>query len=184
MTLPATTRRAKTRSAPRHVEPAGKPFGYELIGIGLIVLGVMLLLPMFTTWDGEQQHSRPLSARVRRGEHAVHFLVDVTGQKNTQISRFPTVSAAWVDNGNYKYALMSGEAKITNDRAKIAQLWSKFDEAWWDDCDDPSIRLLTLTPDNGELWDSPGKAGALAKMVMAVVTGDAPKMGDNAKVDL
>jgi general stress protein 26 len=139
---------------------------------------------MYTTWDGEQQHSRPLSARVRRDEHAVHFLVDVTGQKNAQISRFPTVSAAWVDNGNYKYALMSGEAKITNDRAKIAELWSKFDEAWWDDCDDPSISLLTLTPDNGELWDSPGKAVALAKMVMAVVTGDAPKMGDNAKVDL
>lgn len=139
---------------------------------------------MFTTWDGEQQHSRPLSARVRRDEHAVHFLVDAAGEKNAQIARFPTVSAAWVDNGNYKYALMAGEAKITNDRAKIAELWSKFDEAWWEDCDDPSIRLLTLTPENGELWDSPGKAVAMAKMAMAVLTGDAPKMGDNAKVDL
>ncbi len=139
---------------------------------------------MFTTWDGEQQHSRPLSARVKRDEHVVHFLVDVGGEKNAQVERFPTVSCAWVDNGNYKYALMSGEARISNDRAKIAALWTKFDEAWWESADDPSIRLLTLTPENGELWDSPGKAVAIAKMVVAAVTGAAPHMGDNAKVSL
>lgn len=139
---------------------------------------------MFTTWDGEQQHSRPLSARVRRDEHAVYFLVDASGEKNAQVERFPTVSCAWVDNGNYKYALMSGEAAITNDRAKIAELWTDFDKAWWEDETDPSIRLLTLVPDNGELWDSPGKAVALVKMVVAAVTGGAPEMGDNAKVSL
>lgn len=139
---------------------------------------------MFTTWDGEQQHSRPLSARVDRAAHVVHFLVDVSGEKNAQIDRFPTVSCAWVDNGNYKYAVMSGEAKVSNDRAKIAELWNDSDRAWWDDETDPSIRLLTLTPDNGELWDSPGKAVALVKMAVAAVTGAAPQMGDNAKVDL
>lgn len=139
---------------------------------------------MFTTWDGQQQHSRPLSARVRRDEHAVYFLVDAGGEKNAQIEEFPTVSCAWADNGNYKYALMSGKAVISNDRAKIAELWSDFDKAWWDDETDPTIRILKLTPENGELWDSPGKAVALAKMVVAAVTGDAPKMGDNAKVQL
>ena len=139
---------------------------------------------MFTTWDGHQQHSRPLSARVRRDEHAIYFLVDEAGRKNADIAQFPTVSCAWADNGNYKYVLIAGEATITNDRAKIAELWTKADKAWWEDETDPTIRLLTLTPENGELWDSPGKAVAMAKMLKAVVTGDAPQMGDNAKVDL
>jgi len=139
---------------------------------------------MFTTWDGKQQHSRPLSARVRRGEHAVYFLVDVTGEKNSDIERFPAVSCAWADNGNYKYVLMAGQAAIANDRAKIADLWTDFDKAWWEDANDPTIRLLTLTPENGELWDSPGKAVALAKMAVGMVTGAAPKLGDNAKVEL
>lgn len=139
---------------------------------------------MFTTWDGEQQHSRPLSTRVRREEHAIYFLVDVGGEKNGQIDKFPTVSCAWADNSNYKYAVMAGEAKISNDRAKIAELWSDFDKAWWEDETDPTIRLLTLKPDNGELWDSPGKAVALVKMVVAAVTGGSPEMGDNAKVEL
>ncbi len=139
---------------------------------------------MFTTWDGEQQHSRPLSARVRRDEHAVHFLVDVDGDKNGQVEHFPSVSCAWADNSHYKYVLIAGTARLTNDRAKIAELWSDFDKAWWDDPTDPSIRLLTLTPENGELWDSPGKAVALAKMAIAALTGSAPQMGDHAKVSL
>lgn len=139
---------------------------------------------MFTTWDGQQQYSRPLSARVRRNEHTIYFLVDEAGRKNAQIERFPEVSCAWVDNSNYKYALIAGEAKLSNDRTKIAELWSEFDKAWWENKDDPTIRLLTLTPKNGELWDSPGKAVALVKMAVAVVTGSAPHMGDNAKVSL
>lgn len=139
---------------------------------------------MFTTWDGDEQQSRPLSARVRRNEHSVYFLVDVSGEKNAQIDRFPKVSCAWADNSHYKYVLISGTAVLTNDRAKIAELWTNADKAWWEDQNDPMIRLLTVTPERGELWDSPGKAVALVKMAKAMLTGGAPEMGDNAKVDL
>ena len=139
---------------------------------------------MFTTWDGQEQQSRPLSARVSKSEHTIYFLVDESGEKNAQLEQYPTVSCVWADNGKYKYVLISGQAQMSNDRSKIAELWSKADEAWWEDVNDPTIRLLTVTPVRGELWDSPGKPVALVKMVAAVVTGGAPQMGDNAKVDL
>ena len=139
---------------------------------------------MFTTWDGERQRSRPLSARVFRDEHAVYFLVDQEGHKNEQVEAFPYVSMAWVDSGGHKYAVMSGKAKLDNNRAKIAELWSDWDKAWWDDASDPAIRLLTVTPEDGELWDSPNTVVATAKMAFAAVTGQTPDMGDNAKVDL
>lgn len=139
---------------------------------------------MFTTWDGEKQRSRPLSARVLRDEAAIYFLVDVEGEKNRQIEKFPTVSCAWADTGSNKYAVISGQAKVSDDRAKISELWSDWDKAWWDDASDPSIRLITVSPEDGELWDSPNRAVALAKMAMAAVTGAAPEMGDNARVKL
>jgi len=139
---------------------------------------------MFTTWDGERQRSRPLSARVFRDEHAIYFLVDVAGEKNAQIEHFPFVSLAWVDSGGHKYAVISGAAKVSNDRAKIEALWSDWDKAWWEDKNDPAIRLLTVTPEDGELWDSPNRAVTFAKMAVAAVTGAAPKMGDNAEVKL
>lgn len=139
---------------------------------------------MFTTWDGERQRSRPLSARVKREEHAVHFLVDVEGHKNAEIEKFPWVSLAWADNSNWKYVVIEGKARLTNDRAKIKDLWGDMDRAWWDDENDPSIRLITVTPEDAELWDSPNKLVATAKMAFAAVTGAAPEMGDNAKVGL
>jgi general stress protein 26 len=139
---------------------------------------------MFTTWDGENQRSRPMSARVFRDENAIHFLTDIETHKLTEIERFPTVSLAWVDSGGHKYVVIAGEAKMSNDRGRIAELWSDWDKAWWDDANDPAIRLVTVTPEDGELWDSPNRAVAMAKMAVAAVTGAAPNMGDNAKVEL
>ena len=139
---------------------------------------------MFTTWDGERQRSRPLSARVRRDEHAVYFLVDEDGSKNWQVERFPFVSLAWSDTKGNKYVVVSGKAEISNDRAKIRDLWSEFDKAWWEDENDPSIRLITVTPEEGELWDSPNRAVAFAKMAAAAITGASPDFGEQAHARL
>lgn len=139
---------------------------------------------MFVTWDGEYNRARPLSARVDRDRHAIHFLVNEDSAKTEQLEQYPKVTLAWSDNSRYKYVTISGPAEISNDRAKIRDLWEKTDEAWWDGPEDPDIRIITVTPDEGELWDSPGKVVATAKMLMAAVTGAKPDFGDNAKVDL
>lgn len=139
---------------------------------------------IFTTWDGEKQQGRPLSARVDRDEHAVYFLVDVEGHKNEELAEYPVVNLSWTDSSNYKYVTMSGKASVSNDRAKIADLWEKSDRAWWDDATDPAIRLVTFVPEEGELWDSPHKLVAGAKMLFAAVTGAKPDFGDNAKATL
>ncbi len=137
---------------------------------------------MFTTWNGEEQRSRPMSARARREENAIYFLTDISGEKIAEIDAFPTVSLAWADNGSYRYAVVSGLAAISNDRAKIAELWEDMDKIWWEDANDPTIRLLTVTPERGEIWDSPNAVISGAKMLVAMVTGGAPKLGDNAAV--
>ena len=139
---------------------------------------------MFVTWDGEYNRARPLSARVHRDENAIYFLVNDDSAKNEQLTQYPKATLAWADSSHYKYVTISGPAKVSNNREKISELWEKTDEAWWDDANDPEIRLITVTPDEGELWDSPGRIVATAKMVFAAVTGAKPDIGDNAKVDL
>lgn len=139
---------------------------------------------MFVTWDGEYNRARPLSARVHRDENAVYFLVNDDSPKNEQLAKHPKVTMAWADTSKYKFVTVSGHAVVSNDREKIAELWEKTDEAWWDNAQDPDIRLITVTPDEAELWDSPGRIVATAKMVLSAVTGAKPDFGDNAKVDL
>lgn len=139
---------------------------------------------MFVTWDGERQQARPLSSRVRRDEHAIYFLVSAEGHKNSQIEQFPVVNLSYADPGKMNFVSISGTAQITDDRAKIHELWSAFDKAWWESERDPDIRLLTVSPERAELWDSPGKLIAFTTMLTAAVTGAKPDFGDNATVRL
>lgn len=138
---------------------------------------------MFTTWDGERQRARPLSARPDRAEGRIHFLVDESGAKDEQVARFPKVALSFADIRAHDYVAITGTASVTNDRRKIRELWSAADEAWWESADDPSIRLLTVEPEDAELWKGPNRLLAGAKMLVAAMTGAKVDFGDNRKVD-
>lgn len=101
-----------------------------------------------------------------------------------QIEKFPTVSLGFVDQGGSDYLALSGQAVVSNDREKIRELWTPFAKAWWDSADDPDIRLITVTPENAELWDGPSKLIAGALMLTAAVTGAKPAVGDHGAVRL
>lgn len=139
---------------------------------------------MFTTWDGELQHSRPLAAHVDRDAHAIHFLVDADGHKNIEVEQYPQVSCAFADKGANSYVVIAGIASLSNDRDKIRDLWSRWAKAWWDDAEDPAIRLLTVVPERGEVWDGPAPLVSLAKMALAAASDGRPDMGDHAKARL
>ena len=81
-----------------------------------------------------------------------------------------------------KYVSVTGTAAISNDRAKIKELFGTEAKAWWDSPDDANIRVLKVTPEEAEYWDSPGSSISYAKMMVAAATGSRPDLGENAKV--
>jgi len=139
---------------------------------------------MLATRDGEDIRSRPMAAQMARDEHAIYFLTDAESHKDEEIKRNPNVALAFADAGSQKYVSVSGQATVSNDRAKIKELFSTPAKAWWDNADDPSIRVLKITPKDAQYWDSPGTAVSYVKMIAAAVSGAKPDMGDNAKVRL
>ncbi|MEO8684065.1 MAG: pyridoxamine 5'-phosphate oxidase family protein [Devosia sp.] len=139
---------------------------------------------MFVTWDGERQRARPLQANVDHGEHAIYFLTDVDSHKDDQVEKFPTVTLAFAHIPHSKYVSITGQATVSNDRAKIKELWSPFAQAWWSSADDPAIRVIKVIPEDAELWDSPGRIVTTISMLAAAVTRRAPRVGENAKVKL
>jgi general stress protein 26 len=138
---------------------------------------------MFVTWDGERQRARPLSARPNRDEGRIYFLADVHGAKDEQIEHFPKVTLAFADIRGHDYVAITGTARVSDDRAKIAELWSAADRAWWDDANDPAIRLISFEPEDAELWKGPNRIAAAAGLAAAALTGAKPDFGDNVKVD-
>ena len=137
---------------------------------------------MLVTRDGDKLRARPMSAFVERVEGAIYFLTDARRHKDEEIARNPSVNLSFADAGSQKYVSVTGMAVVSNDRAKIGELFSTPAKAWWDSADDPNIRVLKVTPDDAEFWDSPGSVISYVKMAAAAVTGSRPDLGDNRKV--
>jgi general stress protein 26 len=139
---------------------------------------------MLVTRDGDRLRSRPMSAHPERGDNAIYLLTDARHHKDEEIARDPAVNLAFADPSGQKYVSVTGAAAISNDRAKIKQLFSLPAKAWWHSADDPNIRLVTITPDDAEFWDSPGTVMSYAKMAAAIVTGSRPNVGKDQKVSM
>ena len=137
---------------------------------------------MLVTRDGDKLRARPMSAYLVRDENVIYFLTDARRHMDEEIARNPQVNLSFANAGSQKYVSISGSAVISNDRAKIKQLFSTPAKAWWDSADDPNIRVLKITPEDAEFWDSPGTLTSYVKMAAAAITGARPDLGDNRKV--
>ena len=139
---------------------------------------------MFTSMDGEELRSRPMAAYVERDENRILFLTDAESHKDEEVAARPNVNLAFADAGSHSYVSLTGRARVSNDREKIREIFNVPAKAWWDSPEDPSIRLLIVTPHDAQYWDSPGKIRSYIKMAAAAVSSARPEMGDNAKVSM
>lgn len=139
---------------------------------------------MMSTWNGSELRVRPMAANLARERNEILFLTDARWHVDDEVSRYPTLALAFTDNGDQKYVAMSGRGAITNDRARINELFSLAAKAWWDSAEDPNIRLLTVTPVGAEYWDGRGKVASYLSMAVAVATGSRPKVGESRKVSM
>jgi len=137
---------------------------------------------MLVTHDGDKLRARPMAAHVDRDANTIYFLTDARRHKDEEIARNPNINLSFADASGQKYVSVSGTAAVSNDRAKIKELFSTPAKAWWDSAEDPNIRVLKITPDDAEFWDSPGSVISYVKMAAAAVTGTRPDIGTNRKV--
>lgn len=141
---------------------------------------------MLVTHDGEGEalRARPMHAHGERGEDAIYFLTDRRHYKDDEIRINDNVCVAFADTDGQRYLSVSGTATVLDDRARVHDLWNAGNRAFWDDEDDPNIRVLRVRPGMAEFWDSPGKIVTSVKMAAAALTGAKPDLGENRKVTL
>lgn len=139
---------------------------------------------MITTHAGGKMRSRPMHAFPERDENAIYFITDTRGAKDDEIAAAPDVCLAFADIGDNTYLSVTGEAEIIRDPAKADELWSPEAQAWWPHGpQDPSVRVLRVTPEQAEYWDTRGNSITVAlKLMAARVAGRQPDLGENKKV--
>ena len=139
---------------------------------------------MLVTRDGDKLRARPMSAYLERESNTIYFLTDARRHKDEEIARNPAINLSFADASAQKYVSLTGTAVVSNDRAKIKELFSTTAKAWWESADDPNIRVLKITPDDAEYWDLPGTIVSYVKMAAAAVTGTRPDIGENRKISM
>lgn len=137
---------------------------------------------MLSTWNGTKLRSRPMGAFVRRQEGVVYFFTDVRAHKDEEIRAFPKVCLGFADTGGQKYVAVYGVAEINSDREKIKELWSIPVKIWWENPQDPNIRLIKVRPEEAEYWDSPGNLVSSVKVAFALLTGAHVNYGEHKNV--
>ena len=125
-----------------------------------------------------------LAANLDRERNEICFLTDMRWHADDEIAKYPKLALSFADNGDQKYVAVTGRGTISNDRARIKELFSIPAKAWWDSADDPNIRLLTVTPVGAEYWDGRGKVASYLSMAMAAATGSRPDLGEKRKVSM
>lgn len=141
---------------------------------------------MLVTHDGQgdELRARPMHAHGRREEDAIYFLIDQRHQKDDEIQVNDNVCLAFAEPAGQRYLSVTGTATVLDDRRRVHELWEAGNKAFWDDENDPNIRVLRVRPSAAEFWGSPGKLVTSVQMAAAALTGSKPKLGENRKVAL
>ena len=94
-----------------------------------------------------------MAAAAKQDEGHIYILANKGEDSDRQIQADGEVMLSF-QNG-VTFVVVHGTAKASDDRAKIEELWSVFDQAWWDGPQDPRIALLVVTPGRAEFWKAP-----------------------------
>jgi general stress protein 26 len=137
---------------------------------------------LLITHDEHGMDARPMATTVRREKGAIYILANKEEDSDRQIQLDKDVVLSFQNGASF--VVVYGGAEASDDRETIREIWSAFDKAWWDGPDDPRIRLITVTPDRAEYWESPGKLISYADMLVSAATGKQPNPGEHRQVRL
>ncbi len=122
---------------------------------------------------GQPFATRPMSVQKIDAAGNFWFLSAIDSHKNAQIAQDASVQLLFQGSSYSDYLSIYGKAEISQDRAKIEELWQPIVKAWFTEGkDDPRITVIKVTPTDGYYWDTKhGAAIAMLKTMFGAAVG-------------
>jgi general stress protein 26 len=141
---------------------------------------------MVVTHDGrgDELRARPMAARPSREENAIYFLTDAGSGKVGEVKENCSVCLVFADTKAQIFLSVTGQARLSNDRALVKKFWSVADKAFWRDENDPAIRVFRVEPLEAEYWEGSAALVTYVRMIAARMTGNKPDLHSNEMVPL
>jgi general stress protein 26 len=141
---------------------------------------------MLTTADEDGTlRSRPMATQVSYEEKNLYFFTKKSSGKVDEIKEDSQINLAYANPSKQDYVSVSGQASLTQDKAKMEKFWNPAYKAWFPEgLEDPEISLLTVEIEKAEYWDSHSSAVVhLVGLVKAKLTGETYKPGEHGVVN-
>jgi general stress protein 26 len=138
---------------------------------------------MLVTQKDSEFEGRPLQAFAEPEAGRILFMTD-SQHVIDEVTADPRVLLSFANTGGNDFAAIDGTATVSNDRAKIRDLWTPWAEAFWESPEDPAIRIIDVTPHRARYWDAPNRVATMIAMLAGAVTGKAPSLGKSGDVQL
>ena len=109
--------------------------------------------------DDGSMHSRPMATQKideDTFDGRLWFFTKKNAGKVHEIEHDQHVNLAYASLEKQHFVSVSGRAFVTNNEAKMAELWTPALNAWFPEgLDDPEISLIGVTIETAEIWDTP-----------------------------
>jgi len=143
------------------------------------------MMSSFST-DQSYPYVVPMS-RQEVDEHGdIWYLFSSDSQSFHNFQADPRVSISFANPSNYEFLTLDGTVQISRDSERIEKYWNKFVEVYFEKGkEDPSIRVLQVTPKDAHYWDTKGnKLTNLLQVAASAITGQKMDLGREGDIQL
>jgi general stress protein 26 len=151
--------------------------------IAELVKGIHIAMMTTVAKDGSMS-SRPMAVQDKPFDGTLWFLTKVDSEKVGEIAKDQDVTLTFAEPKDSKYIALKGIAAVSQDRAKIKDLWNPMYKAWFPKGeDDPEIAVLSVEISAADYWEaSSSKLVMMAKYAVAAATGGKVEIGEAGHV--
>lgn len=129
---------------------------------------------------------RPMAVNTVDEDGTMWFFTKKSSNKADQIEADSKISLAIVDDSDGIYLMINGTANLSQDKAKMEELWNPYVKAWFPEgLEDPELMLIKVTPKDANYWDSSSNTMVeIYHTLKAIVTGTVSNEGEYGKINI
>jgi general stress protein 26 len=140
---------------------------------------------MLTSLNKRPMSVRPMAVQKVDEAGRIYFLSAKDSEKNIELQLSNEMHLTFSNNSSSEYLSLYGTAQVYRDQKQIDEIYSAFDNTWFDGKDDPNITIIRFNPESGHYWDTKhGKVVQLAEILYGAVTGKESDDGLEGNLEL
>jgi general stress protein 26 len=140
---------------------------------------------MLTSLDKRPLLVRPMAIQKVDEAGRIYFLSAKDSEKNIELQLSNEMHLTFSNNTSSEYLSLYGKAEVYRNQKQIDEMYSTFDNTWFDGKDDPNITIIRFSPESGHYWDTKhGKVVQLAGILYGAITGKETDDGLEGNLEL